>query len=124
MLNATHQDTTQNNINFGLRLSRNLGGKHFIINTSHNGAGNWRRNGVVYPCNPPNAAVGARPTTMTSHPKVDAYMWVEHPGYSNGACLGGPKRVGAWWEERGILMARRAQWLQACLLYTSPSPRD
>ena len=64
MLNATHQTTTGSNIRYGLRVSRALGGKHFIINTSHNGNGPDGR--LPYRtrwCNPPNAAAGALPTT-------------------------------------------------------------
>jgi len=110
MLNATHQDTIKNNIRYGRKLSKRLGGKHFIINTSHNGNGNFKRRGKVYTCNPPNVAAGARPTTDTDHPLVDAYMWVERPGYSNGACNGGPARVGAFWLDRALLMVRRAAW--------------
>lgn len=70
--------------------------------------------GTVW-CNPPNAAAGTCPTTITDHPKVDAYMWVERPGYSNGACNGGPARVGAWWMERALQMARGAPWFEAAL---------
>jgi len=119
MLNATHQDTTAHNISYGLKLSRKLGGKHFIVNTSHNGNGPLYartakdKRGTVW-CNPPNAAAGARPTT-TAHPLVDAYLWVERPGFSNGACNGGPKRVGSWWMTRALQMVRRASWYQAAL---------
>jgi endoglucanase len=110
MLNATHMHTTKANIRHGEKISRLLGGKHFIINTSHNGNGQLYRNGRVVWCNPPNAAAGARPTTKTAHPKVDAYMWVERPGFSNGACNGGPPQAGAWWERRAIQMVERAKW--------------
>jgi endoglucanase len=110
MLNATHMHTTKANIRHGVKISRLLGGKHFIINTSHNGNGQLYRNGRVVWCNPPNAAAGARPTTKTAHPKVDAYMWVERPGFSNGACNGGPPQAGAWWERRAIQMVERAKW--------------
>jgi endoglucanase len=110
MLNATHMTTTAANIAHGLAVSRLTGGKHFIVNTSHNGAGPLYRNGGTVWCNPPNAAAGARPTTRTAHPKVDAYMWVERPGYSNGSCNGGPLPVGAWWERRAIQMVERAKW--------------
>ena len=37
-------------------------------------------------------------------------MWVERPGYSNGACNGGPAKAGAWWEKRAIQMVERARW--------------
>jgi endoglucanase len=110
MLNATHQTSTAANIRHGRKISRLLGGKHFIINTSHNGNGPLYRGGHTIWCNPPNEAAGARPTTRTADPKVDAYMWVERPGYSNGACNGGPAKVGAWWERRAIQMVNRAKW--------------
>ena len=110
MLNATHHVTTPKNLKYGAKLSRALGGKHFIVNTSHNGNGPLYRNGQTIWCNPPNAAAGALPTTDTGHPKADAYLWIERPGFSNGACNGGPARVGAWWEERAILMVERASW--------------
>jgi cellulase/cellobiase CelA1 len=37
-------------------------------------------------------------------------MWVERPGFSNGACNGGPAKAGAWWEKRAIQMVERAKW--------------
>jgi endoglucanase len=110
MLNATHQTTTAANVSYGLKLSRKLGGKHFIVNTSHNGNGPLYRAGHTIWCNPPNAAAGALPTTHTANEKVDAYLWVERPGYSNGACNGGPAKVGGWWEKRAIQMVERAKW--------------
>lgn len=110
MLNATHQVSTAKNVRYGLKMSKALGGKHFIVNTSHNGNGGLYRGGRTIWCNPPNAAAGPLPTTDTAHPKVDAYLWVERPGYSNGACNGGPAKVGAWWERRAIQMVERAAW--------------
>jgi endoglucanase len=110
MLNATHHVTTAKNLRYGAKLSRAVGGRHFIVNTSHNGNGPLYRSGHTIWCNPPNAAAGELPTTNTGHPKADAYLWVERPGYSNGACNGGPARVGAWWEKRAIQMVERAKW--------------
>jgi endoglucanase len=120
MLNATHMDWTAANIRHGLKVSHLVGGKPFIINTSHNGNGAvhyrrwidrsrhlWRQETVW--CNPPNSAAGSAPTTNTANPKVDAYLWVERPGYSNGRCNGGPK-TGVWWPERALALARRAHW--------------
>ena len=115
MLNATHHDWTLNNIRHGLEISRRVGGKHFIINTSYNGrgpvhvAGRPTRN--VW-CNPPRRGAGIPPTTRTDHPKVDAYMWINRPGYSAGACNGGPLPVGSWWPERALMYARwQTNWL-------------
>ena len=115
MLNATHHDWTRRNILHGLAISRRVGGKHFIINTSYNGRGPihiavvGRRN--VW-CNPPARGLGIAPTTSTAHPMVDAYMWINRPGYSAGACNGGPLPVGSWWPERALMYARlETHWL-------------
>ena len=73
-LNATHQDWTNRNAAYGARLSRLVGGKHFVINTSHNGNGPSHRRVWVNRrrkhlwrienewCNPPKAVLGERPT--------------------------------------------------------------
>ena len=119
MLNVTHHDWTRENVRHGLDISRRVGGKPFIVNTSYNGRGplhyrrwinraqhKWRRINVW--CNPGLRGLGPAPTTVTSHPKVDAYMYVNRPGYSAGSCNGGPLPVGTWWPERGLMYARFA----------------
>jgi len=117
MLNATHHDWTRSNIRHGLAISRRVGGKHFIINTSYNGRGplhyrNHKRRVINVWCHPPRRGLGIRPTTRTDHPKVDAYMWINRPGYSAGACNGGPLPVGSWWPERALMYARwQTSWL-------------
>jgi endoglucanase len=116
MLNATHHDWTGANIRHGLAISRRVGGKHFIVNTSVNGRGPihirvGHRSRNMW-CNPPNRGLGVAPTTATGHPLVDAFMWVNRPGYSAGACNGGPTPVGAWWAERALMYARfQTNWL-------------
>jgi cellulase/cellobiase CelA1 len=43
---------------------------------------------------------------------VDAYMYINRPGYSAGACNGGPLPVGTWWPERALMYARnQTSWL-------------
>jgi hypothetical protein len=74
MLNATHMTTNAANIRHGLKISRLVGGKHFIVNTSHNGNGPLYRAGHTIWCNPPNAAAGTLPTTETGNGKVDAFL--------------------------------------------------
>jgi endoglucanase len=119
MLNVTHHDWTRNNIQHGLEISRMVGGKHFIINTSYNGRGplhyrkwlnraqhKWRTINVW--CHPGLRGLGPAPTTATSHPLVDAYMYINRPGYSAGSCNGGPLPVGTWWPERGLMYAEYA----------------
>jgi endoglucanase len=119
MLNVTHHDWTRNNVRHGLEISRLTGGKHFIVNTSYNGRGPlhykkwinrskhmWRRINVW--CHPGLRGLGPAPTTATSHPKADAYMYINRPGYSAGACNGGPLPIGTWWAERGLMYAEYA----------------
>jgi endoglucanase len=109
MLNATHYDWTRANIRYGLKLSRLVGGKHFIINTAENGRGpihkrlpNGRR--LTVWCNPPNRGLGPPPTTATSNSTVDAYLWVNRPGYAQ-SCQGRKIR---WYPARALSYARYA----------------
>jgi endoglucanase len=109
MLNATHYDWTRANIQYGLEVSRRTGGKHFVINTAENGRGpvhvrqaNGRR--LTVWCNPGLRGLGPPPTTNTSHPKVDAYLWINRPGYAQ-SCQG---RKIAWYLPRALSYARYA----------------
>jgi endoglucanase len=109
MLNATHYDWTRNNIIHGLEISRRTGGKHFVINTAENGRGpvHYRRaNGrrITVWCNPGLRGLGIPPTTSTSHPRVDAYLWINRPGYAQ-SCQG--RKVG-WYTPRALSYARFA----------------
>jgi endoglucanase len=117
MLNVTHHDWTRANIRYGLDVSRQVGGKPFVINTSYNGRGPVHVRIRVGPrgrgirrinvwCNPLRRGLGTPPTTSTSHPKVDAYLYINRPGYSAGSCNGGPLPVGTWWLERALMYAR------------------
>jgi endoglucanase len=122
MLNVTHYDWTLNNIRHGLEISRLTGGKPFIINTSNAGrgpihyrkrVGGERRRMNVW-CHPLKRGLGPAPRTQTHHPRVDAYMWISRPGYSSGACNGGPLPVGTFWTERALMLATYAtEWLRA-----------
>jgi endoglucanase len=109
MLNVTHYDWTAANIRHGIDLSRRLGGKHFVINTSQNGRGpvhykaaNGRRINIW--CNPGLRGLGPAPTTATSHPLVDAYLWINRPGYAQ-SCQG---RKIDWYLPRALTLGRFA----------------
>jgi endoglucanase len=117
MLNATHMVKDGPSIRYGKVLSKRLGGKHFIVNTSDNGRGPMythrnRRRQTIW-CNPPNSGLGKPATTNTGRPGADALFWVNRPGTSHGACkppgVRGPS-VGQWFESRALSMARRANW--------------
>jgi endoglucanase len=101
-LNVSNYIANDLNIAYGEKLSKLLGGKHYIIDTSRNGRGSqsdW--------CNPRGQALGVVPTTNTGHPLVDAFLWIKQPGESDGTCNGGPK-AGSWWTEIAVEMARAA----------------
>ncbi len=117
MVNVTHHDWTRRNIAYGLEVSRRVGGKPFVVSTAFNGRGpvhyrryisgnRWRRINVW--CNPGLRGLGPIPSTITSHPRVDAYLWINRPGYSAGSCNGGPLPVGSWWPARALMYARLA----------------
>ena len=101
-LNVSNFYATTENIRFGERLSRLLGGKHFVIDTSRNGhgsAGNeW--------CNPEGRGLGASPTVATGNSLVDAFLWIKRPGESDGTCNGGPP-AGQWFSDYALELAQR-----------------
>jgi endoglucanase len=100
---------------------------HFVIDTSRNGRGPWTpKPGTSYKdpqpwCNPPDRGLGLRPTTRTSNPLVDAYLWIKVPGESDGQCdrgMGGgtdPERgsadppAGAWFEKQAAELLQLAK---------------
>jgi endoglucanase len=56
-----------------------VGGKHFVIDVSRNGAGSkgsW--------CNPAGAAFGQNPHVTAGTTRLDALLWVKTPGASDG----------------------------------------
>lgn len=91
--NVSNFDTTQRERDYAGRLSSKVGWKHYVIDVSRNGngwTGTW--------CNPPGAALGEAPrVTEGTEGKLDALLWVKHPGVSDGSCNGGPA-AGVWWQ--------------------------
>lgn len=104
-LNVSNYIDNAANIGFGERVSRLLGGKHFIIDTSRNGLGSTKEW-----CNARGQALGVAPTTNTGHPLVDAFLWIKQPGESDGTCQGGPK-AGSWWTDIALELSRAASTL-------------
>lgn len=106
-LNVSNFISTSANVSFGEALSNKLSGKHFIIDTSRNGAGGLASGEW---CNPAGQALGHAPTTRTGHRLVDAFLWIKYPGESDGPCNGGPS-AGQWWAEYALGLAQRASTL-------------
>nr|AHL27895.1 cellulase [uncultured bacterium] len=104
-VNVSNFYETARNVSYGEAVSKETGGKHFIIDTSRNGAGSpggeW--------CNPGGRALGQTSTTNTGNRLVDAFYWVKPPGQSDGTCNGGPS-AGVWWPEYALELAKRAGW--------------
>jgi endoglucanase len=103
-VNVSNFQTTSAELSYGRRISRLVGGKPFVIDTSRNGRG--PAPGGAW-CNPPERGLGPKPTVRTGHGRVDAYLWIKRPGESDGLCNGGPP-AGAWWPEYALGLARRA----------------
>lgn len=92
-LNTSNFLTTAEQVDYGEKVSALLDGAHYVIDTSRNGAGpapdeplNW--------CNPRGRALGSYPTTATGGAHADAYLWIKHPGESDGECGRGDPRSG------------------------------
>ena len=101
-LNTSNYVTTEENLAFGKKLSALVGGAHFVIDTSRNGAGATPDNQW---CNPVGRKIGKPPTTSTGDALVDGFLWLKRPGESDGECNGGPK-AGVFWLENALEMAR------------------
>ncbi|MGW5467044.1 glycoside hydrolase family 6 protein [Streptomyces chartreusis] len=105
-VNVSNFYTTKDSIAYGKQLSGKVGDKPFVIDTSRNGNGPYTEGDPNERwCNPPGRALGETPTTKTSDPLVDAYIWVKRPGESDGECKGGPK-AGQWWAEYALKLAK------------------
>jgi endoglucanase len=111
-LNVAHFVTTPENASYGQRLSDQLGGVHFVIDTGRNGNGPWpgggSANGGPDWCNPPGRMLGRAPTNQSGLPRVDALLWVKQPGVSDGPCRPGEPGAGQWWPEYALDLAKRS----------------
>jgi len=112
-LNVSNYKSTSSEITYGKAISKLVGGKHFVIDTSRNGNGPPKCDESTDDekcwCNPPGRALGSPPTASTADPLIDAYLWLKKPGESDGACNGGPK-AGVFWQERALELARNAKF--------------
>ncbi|MEV6299422.1 glycoside hydrolase family 6 protein [Actinoplanes sp. NPDC051861] len=106
-LNVANFETTTLNLRYGTQLSRLVGGRHFVVDTSRNGNGPARRGGGDrHWCNPPGRRLGIPPTLRTGYPLADAYLWVKRPGESDGACGNGAPPAGQWYPAYAMALAR------------------
>ena len=118
-LNATHFQSTRQELAYGNRIARVLK-KRYVINTAENANGSlpkrfWTAGTMSKWCNPRNAGLGTPPTARTASKWADAYLWISRPGLSsNGkvgvkACGIGP--IGnVWFEAKGLWEAAQARF--------------
>jgi endoglucanase len=106
-VNTSNYVTTEENMEYAKKISAALGGKHFVIDTSRNGAGPYEEAKTEEEkwCNPPGRKIGKPPTTDTGEPLCDGFLWLKRPGESDGECRGGPK-AGVWWEPQALELAQ------------------
>jgi endoglucanase len=102
--NVSNFNPTADERDYAEELSGLVGGAHYVIDTSRNGAGS---NGDW--CNPSGRALGATPLTERARGAMDANLWIKAPGESDGSCNGGPP-AGEWWPEGLAELARNAGW--------------
>lgn len=102
-LNTSNFVSTAESVEYGRRLSAELGGAHFVVDTSRNGAAvpAGTPGGVEW-CNPPEARIGEPPTTTTDDPLLDALLWVKQPGDSDGDCRPGEPAAGQWYHDLAV----------------------
>ncbi len=100
-LNVSNFFNTAEQDAYGDTLSRELGGKAFVVDTSRNG--NGPLSGTAW-CNPQGRALGAPPTAATGDPAADADLWIKYPGRSDGTCNGGPE-AGTFWTSYAVGLA-------------------
>lgn len=100
-LNVSNYISTARSVAYGDQVSKLVGGKHYVIDTSRNGLGG---KGDAW-CNVAGQALGEAPTTSTGRALVDAFLWIKVPGESDGTCNGGP-HSGAWWPQYALELAR------------------
>ena len=109
-LNVSNFFRVSENVTYGTTVSKAIGNKPFVVDTSRNGQGVYTNpNDPEAWCNPPGRGLGVRPTTMTNQTLVDAYLWVKTPGESDGSCKGAPA-AGQWYEAYAQELIRNANY--------------
>lgn len=91
--NVANYNSTAEETVYADQISTLVGGTHYVIDTSRNGA---NRTTVTGWCNPTGAALGQNPAVASGATHLDALLWVKPPGASDGTCNGGPA-AGQWW---------------------------
>ncbi|HEY8912264.1 glycoside hydrolase family 6 protein [Lacisediminihabitans sp.] len=98
--NVSNFNTVQQERDYAGKLSGLVGDKHYVVDVSRSGKG-WKGDW----CNPKGAGLGPNPHATPNDGRLDAELWVKHPGVSDGTCNGGPA-AGMWWEQYALDLVR------------------
>ena len=103
-VNTSNYRSTEECVAYGKEISALIGGKHFIVDTSRNGAGPYdaAKNELETWCNPPGRKIGRPPTTDTGEPLIDGFLWLKRPGESDGDCQRNEPKAGVFWLEQAL----------------------
>ena len=90
-VNVSNRQTTKDSYAWARKISRRVGGRDFVIDTSRNGVGpstgDHASDGGGW-CNSAHQGLGEAPTTATNLPGLAALLWIKPPGESDGQCGG------------------------------------
>ncbi len=103
-LNATVYRYTSTMVAYGLKVSQELGGKHFVVDTSRNGLGP----GTDGYCNSRGRALGVSPTTQTDEAVVDAFVWIKRVWESDDSCHQGEPGGGQFYFDYTLGLVQRS----------------
>jgi endoglucanase len=106
-LNVASYVADRSAFEYGDTLSAEVGGKHYIVDTSRNGKGSDSLESTW--CNVSGLGLGRRPGTLvTEHPLLDGLYWIKTPGVSDGTCNGGPP-AGQFWLPSALELVANAR---------------
>jgi endoglucanase len=110
-LNSTHFQWDTTEVAYGQRISRMLGGMHFLVSSGVNGRGpllnrHPRYQGVEDLCNPPGRGLGPI-STQTGYADVDGFLWFAPVGNSAGACVKGAPATSKFWPAYAVGLYQR-----------------
>jgi len=89
---------------YGLKVSAQLGGKHFVVDTSRNGLGS----GTDSYCNSRGRALGVAPTTQTGEAAIDAFVWIKRVWESDDSCRAGEPGPGQLYFDYTLGLVQRS----------------
>ena len=105
-LDVSYFSSTSLNVSYGEQVSKLVGGKHYVIDSSRSG-GTTATSGALY--NPSGAALGPIPTTHTTNAHNDALLWIKIPWESDAPVNGGPDAGEPFWSY-AVQLAKNAGW--------------